>query len=110
MPSTKNSNSRPQTAELMRDAAMQDAATILRRLTTSLNGLSEEEAARRLEAYGVNEVAQERRHGWPDRFWLAVRNPLVILLTFLSIVSFVTGDMRAGAVMMFMVILGVSLR
>ncbi len=89
---------------------MQDAATILQRLATSLSGLSEEEAARRLEAYGVNEVAEERRHGWLDRFWLAVRNPLVILLTFLSIVSFATGDMRAGAVMMLMVILGVSLR
>jgi Mg2+-importing ATPase len=38
----------------------------------------------------------------------ATRNPLVILLIVLAIISFATGD--AGTVMSLMVILGVSLR
>src|SRR5262249_37026240 len=37
-------------------------------------------------------------------------NPLVILLTLLAILSFATGDARAGTVMLLMVILGLSLR
>jgi Mg2+-importing ATPase len=98
------------TAELVRDAATKDANEIFQRLGTSLSGLSDEEAAERMEVFGPNEVAQERRHGWLERLWLASRNPLVILLTLLAIVSFATGDFRAGTVMVLMVGLGLSLR
>src|SRR6202040_241220 len=48
--------------------------------------------------------------GWPTRVLKIVRNPLVILLTFLSAVSFLTGDVRAGSVMAIMVALSVGLR
>ena len=98
------------TAELVRDAAIKDIAEILQRLGVTANGLTDEEAAERLEVFGANEVAQERRHGWLGRFWQATLNPLVILLTLLAILSFATGDLRAGTVMLLMVVLGVSLR
>ena len=98
------------TAELVRDAAVKDSAEVLQRLKTSPNGLSDDEAAERLEVFGPNEVAQERRHTWLQRFYHAAINPLVILLTLLAIVSFATGDLRAGTVMLLMVILGLSLR
>ncbi|MGZ4971532.1 MAG: magnesium-translocating P-type ATPase [Limisphaerales bacterium] len=96
--------------DVLRDAATQDMAEVLQRLNTSASGLSEEEAAKRLIVFGPNEVGQERRHEWLHRMWLAVRNPLVILLTVLATVSYATGDARAGTVMLLMVILGVSLR
>ena len=99
-----------QRTDLVRDAATQETAEILQRLNTSLTGLSEEEAAERLEVFGPNEVAHERKHEWLHRLWLAVRNPLVILLTILATVSYATGDVRAGTVMLLMVLLGVSLR
>ena len=51
-------------AELVRDAAIKDAGEILQRLGSSANGLSDEEAAERLEVFGANEVAQERGHSW----------------------------------------------
>jgi Mg2+-importing ATPase len=98
------------TAELVRDAATHDVAEILQRLGTSAAGLTDEAAAERLEVFGPNEVVQERRHGWWERLWVAARNPLVMLLTLLATVSFATGDIRAGTVMMLMVILGLSLR
>jgi len=107
---TGEKNANGQRADLMRDAATQDTAEILQRLNTSLAGLSEEEAAERLDVFGPNEVAQERKHEWLHRLWLAVRNPLVILLTILATVSYATGDLRAGTVMLLMVVLGVSLR
>ena len=76
--------------------------------------MSEEEAAARLEKYGPNEVGQEKKHDWLWRLWVAVRNPLVILLTILAIVTFATAegtsDMIGGWVMVAMVVLGVSLR
>ena len=98
------------TAALIHDAATEDVAEALRRLKTSLNGLSEEEATERLEVFGPNEVAQEAKHTWLSRLWVAVRNPLVILLTVLATLSYATDDFAGGTVMMLMVLLGVMLR
>jgi Mg2+-importing ATPase len=92
------------------DAARKDGAALLQDLHTSLAGLSEVEAEERAHASGPNEIAQERKQGGARRVLKIVRNPLVILLTILSTVSFLTGDARAGLVMALMVALSVGLR
>jgi Mg2+-importing ATPase len=97
-------------SDLVREAATKENAEVLQTLGTSVNGLTEAEAAERLEKYGPNEVAQERKHEWLHRLWVAVRNPLVILLTVLATISYGTSDLRAGTVILLMVVLGVSLR
>jgi Mg2+-importing ATPase len=83
---------------------------VLTRLETSSAGLSDEEAARRLEEHGPNSVAHEETHVRLRLLGKALINPLVVLLIVLSIVSFLTGDPRAGTVMAIMVLLGVVLR
>ena len=92
------------------DAARKDGEELLRDLRTSLSGLTQAEAEERARTIGPNEVAQERKQGWPIRILKIVRNPLVILLTILSALSFLTGDARAGFVMAAMVALSVGLR
>ncbi len=109
MPALTSPNNSSQ-SDLARDAANKDSAEVLRLLGTSPAGLTEEEAAARLEQYGPNEVGREKHEGWLQRLYIAARNPLVILLTVLAIVSFATGDLGAGTVMLLMVVLGVSLR
>ena len=99
-----------QTTELIRDAATKNVAEVFERLKTSPGGLSDEEAAERLELFGPNQVAQEARHTWLGRLWTATRNPLVILLTVLAVLSYATADIAGGTVMMLMVLLGVMLR
>jgi Mg2+-importing ATPase len=95
-------------------AAQMEAAEVLRMLNTSLEGLDSAAVAERLEKFGPNEVAREEKHGWLKRLYTAVRNPLVILLTVLAIVTFATAeessDYTGGVVMLLMVVLGVSLR
>ena len=56
----------------MRDAATGEISEILQRLNTSATGLTEEEAAERLEVFGPNEVGQEKKHEWLHRLWVAV--------------------------------------
>ena len=109
MPAIKEPNG-DQTAELIRDAATSDVAEVLQRLKTSPEGLSEGEAAERLDVFGPNEVAQEAKNTWLRRLWTATRNPLVILLTVLAFLSYVTADIAGGTVMLLMVLLGVMLR
>jgi P-type Mg2+ transporter len=92
------------------DAARKEGEALLRDLGTSLAGLSETEAQERGRATGPNEIAQERRQSALTRILRIIRNPLVILLTVLSAVSFLTGDARAGLVMALMVALSVGLR
>ena len=63
------------------DASRKDGEGLLGDLRTSLGGLTQAEAEERARTTGPNEVAQERRQGWPVRVLKIIRNPLVILLT-----------------------------
>jgi Mg2+-importing ATPase len=97
-------------SQALLDAVAADPANVIERLGTSASGLSEDEASRRLEAHGPNVVTEEARHTKLKLFGRACLNPLVILLLALATVSFLTGDVRAGVVMLIMVVLGVVLR
>jgi Mg2+-importing ATPase len=120
MPDLKNlTNERA--SDLAGTAAAKESAEVLESLGVSLTGLTEEEAAARLEKYGPNEVAREKRNDWFQRLFVASRNPLVILLTVLAIASFVSylhdppserdiSQFYAGVLMLIMVVLGISLR
>ena len=92
------------------EAARKDGEDLLRSLQTTSQGLRQTEAENRARTVGSNEVAQERRQGWPVRLLKIIRNPLVILLAALSAISYGTGDARAGTVMAAMVVLSVGLR
>ena len=113
MPNQKNLTDQKGTSAI-HDAAMEEMAVVLEKLRTSPAGLSEAEAATRLDEHGPNEVAQEKQHGWLRRLWIASRNPLVILLTILAIFAFATAgdasDYVSGSVMLAMVLLALSLR
>lgn len=92
------------------EASGSEPDAVLQKLQTSKTGLSREEAARRLREYGLNVVARDERHPHIQLLGKALINPLVLLLCALAASSFVTGDYRAGSVILLMVILGVVLR
>jgi Mg2+-importing ATPase len=87
-----------------------DTETVLRELESRLDGLSEAEADSRLKQYGLNAIAREERQSALMRLLSNVKNPLVLLLTALGVLSFLTGDLRATTVIFVMVVLGVVLR
>jgi Mg2+-importing ATPase len=97
-------------APLLAEAAASEADAFLEKLNTSRNGLTDAEAERRLEEHGPNVVAAEKRHPLFELLVKALVNPLVVLLLILAAFSFLTGDFRAGIVMLLMVVLGVVLR
>jgi P-type Mg2+ transporter len=92
------------------EKASSDTDTILKELDSRLNGLSQAQAESRLKQYGLNEIAREKRQSVLIRLLNNIKNPLVILLTILGMISFLTGDMRATVVIFVMVLLGVMLR
>jgi len=92
------------------EAASVEAEVVLQKLGTSPDGLSEVEAAKRLKESGPNVVARDERHPRIRLLRKALINPLVILLVMLAGSSFLTGDLRAGCVILLMVVLGVVVR
>jgi len=96
-------------AELL-EKARADSDTVLKELGSQLDGLSEAEAASRLKRVGTNEIAREKRQSALMRLLSNVKNPLVLLLLALGVLSFLTGDLRATVVIFVMVVLGVVLR
>jgi Mg2+-importing ATPase len=97
-------------APLLLESAGLDTAAVFARLDTAPAGLTSEQAAARLAEHGPNVLAQDERPSLARLLWRAVLNPLVLLLTVLATVSFVTGDPHAGSVMALMIALSVGLK
>jgi Mg2+-importing ATPase len=96
-------------AELL-EKARADTDAVLKELGSQLGGLSGAEADSRLKQVGTNEIAREKRQSALMRLLSNVKNPLVLLLMALGVLSFLTGDVRATVVIFVMVVLGVVLR
>jgi Mg2+-importing ATPase len=92
------------------DIGRLDADTALQQLASRPDGLTQAEARSRLKLYGLNVIAREKRLSALIRLLSNIKNPLVLLLIALGIISFLTGDLRATLVIFVMVILGIVLR
>jgi Mg2+-importing ATPase len=92
------------------DNARLESALLLQHLNTPTNGLTELQVEERRAQYGWNQVAAEKHISFAKRLWDNVKNPLVILLSVLGVISFVTDDLPGTVVIFTMVVLGIVLR
>ena len=91
-------------------AARAEIPEVLKQYNSTLQGLPQNEAEARLEIFGLNEVAKEKRRSWLLRLWDNIKNPLVILLVILGIISYLTQDLDGALIIFGMVLLGIVLR
>ena len=70
----------------------------------NLRGLTSAEAKKRLERYGKNEPAPERRPGLFGKALGIIREPMFLLLIAAAVIYFVLGEPRDGAIMLIFVI------
>ncbi len=86
------------------------AEEILTRLNTSItNGLRAEEAQKRLEIYGRNELAKKKKRAAIVNFLSRFKSPLVIILIIAGAISATLGQIPSVIVIYAMVFLSVSL-
>lgn len=97
-------------SEQLLGSARANTDTVLGRLGSRAEGLSAAEAESRAKQYGLNEIAREKRQSLLMRLFDNVKNPLVLLLASLGVISYLTGDLRATVVILVMLLLGVVLR
>lgn len=97
-------------AQALLAVARDEPAAAIARLASHADGLSDAEAAARLRRSGPNEIAHEKPlPGWLH-LWHCYANPFNLLLTTLALVSFLTGDPKATAVIGAMVVLSTAIR
>ncbi|MGV8026599.1 MAG: magnesium-translocating P-type ATPase [Anaerolineaceae bacterium] len=92
------------------ESAYLNPEQVLTKLNSSMDGLTEDEVLKRQESFGLNVVTKEKAISCPKRIFNEIKNPLVLLLMALALISYLTGDLRATIVILVMVILGISLR
>ena len=82
-------------AALAPQAIHEPLRQLFRDLQTTPRGLSSREAARRLVAYGPNEIRRRGGRTWPRELTRQVLHPLALLLWAAAALSFVTKIGRA---------------
>lgn len=66
-----------------------DTETVYTKFNTSLNGLSRNEAEKRLELYSANTITNKNKNTILTHFWGQISSPLVIILLAALVLSFV---------------------
>lgn len=99
-----------QVSPVLVESSASSVEPLLVRFGTALSGLTSEQAAYLLEQRGPNAIASEQKHGWRRLLRNAVLNPLVILLTVIGVVAFLTQDYDTAVIISLMVVLGLVLR
>ena len=69
---------------------------VLRELKTSKDGLTSEEAAKRLEQNGKNKLAEAKKDSLLKRFFAQMKDPMIIILLVAAAVSAVTDIIEKG--------------
>jgi P-type Mg2+ transporter len=83
--------------------------TVLNQLDASEQGLTSDEAERRLERYGFNEPTLSRRAGAAVQLAILFANPLCLILLMASLVSALLGETFSATIIVTMVLLNVGL-
>jgi Mg2+-importing ATPase len=107
---SQNSSTFKDSSASLISIAQSDVNEVLHLFETELEGLSEPEAKQRLDRYGLNEIAREKKVAWYVQLLKTVTNPLSLLLIVLAIVSLFTGSTTAALIIFIMVLFGGLLR
>lgn len=96
--------------EIYGEIARLDPDSSLLRMSSRAEGLSEDEAAERLEEFGKNQVVSEEHKGVAKHLFSLIINPLNVMLLVLAVLNFFfLDDLESGTVVATMVVLSVSL-
>ncbi|NLC48547.1 MAG: cation-transporting P-type ATPase [Tenericutes bacterium] len=86
-----------------------DKNKVLKELKTSLSGLSDNEVKKRTIKYGLNELPKEEIKSIYQLFFLSLKDPIIYVLIFAAILSFVAKEAIDGFAIMFIIIIDATL-
>lgn len=82
---------------------------VLKKLDSSLLGLSQNEAYYRLKKYGYNKISEIKKENGFTRLINSLKNPLIILLVLLIIISYLINEHETAIIIFVMVLISTIL-
>ena len=79
------------------------AGEIFKELKTNEGGLSDDEAAQRLERYGPNELRRKTNRTILQMLWDQLKDPMILILIGAAVLSFMLHEALEGGVILFIV-------
>ena len=89
-------------------AASLELPVLFQELRTGPEGLSEDEARRRLEQYGPNQLPSAKKPSVAEKVFSQARNLFNVLLIFAALLSFPTGSPQLGIAILAVVVFNIS--
>lgn len=81
----------------------------IKKLNSSSRGLTFEEAKKRLDEYGLNELSKVKRIGFWADIYERFKSPLVIQLLLICLISTFLGEFKSAIIVFLMILLSVGL-
>ncbi|MBN2118916.1 MAG: cation-translocating P-type ATPase [Anaerolineales bacterium] len=110
---TPEKNDKPEASHVIKEHEHEwhtlKAEQILRHFEVQENGLTSEQAKRRLELYGPNQLKEAPRPTFLQMLWAQLNSFVVILLIVASVISALLGDFVEAAAIMAIVVLNAVL-
>ncbi|MDF9612862.1 magnesium-translocating P-type ATPase [Bacillus cereus] len=96
--------------KMLSEIAKSDVESTLAFFKTTPQGLSQEEAIKRIGVYGKNKVVYQQKIKWYITLFNSFRSPFISLLIILGMLSFFTNDIKGTVIVGIMVTLSVFIR
>ncbi len=87
-----------------KDYSREDKNKVLNELKSSLSGLSEKEAKKRIQKYGLNELPKEKKKTRIEIFFDSFKDPIIYVLIAAAILSFIVGETIDAIAILFIII------
>jgi Mg2+-importing ATPase len=112
----KNRNDKGDTSDLQKKLfdelsifAINEPSFSLSKLKSKEDGLTKEDAKKRIKTYGINSLSDDKKINHFLKFFNIIKSPINILLISLSLISLFVGDLKVFFVIIVMVSLSVIL-
>lgn len=77
---------------------------LLKEYKTTINGLSKEEAKKRIKKYGLNELPKEKKKSVSQIFFGSLNDPIIYVLVACTILSFIVGETLDACAIIFIIL------
>lgn len=87
----------------MKNAYTKSSIDVIKKLNSSIDGLTEEEASIRLEKYGLNEIERTKQKTILEMIIEQLKDKMILILLLASILSFLLGEYAEGVVILIII-------
>ena len=87
----------------LKNAYTKSSIDVIKKLNSSIDGLTEEEASIRLEKYGLNEIERTKQKTILEMIIEQLKDKMILILLLASILSFLLGEYAEGVVILIII-------